>query len=643
MMTTKKTSVAPDRLMHQFRWRLLLIVGLTFLVIVSQLAGAIFLFVQQQREQEQSLVLQQELDTLLSAMIDQETGLRGYTVTREATFLQPFEQGHWQYIRLFPLVRAGFHQLKLSQSWSALDRVQATTTAWYNTFAYVQLQLFKTGKGPLPRIPANQLLGKALFDQFRQAMADLQHTFVVELATHRVQQRTITLFVLLADLVLASGVVWFIWWLLAHVENQLQGQLESLQAAARSFSAGDLQVRVPPLRHRELRVVGDTLNGMAQALQEHQDELEARALLLERASEYWALLNAVNTAMIFISAEERIVVLNQSFMSFFDVAEERLLGRGLDTLFFFWEPLLVENQTLQLQMRRSLQEQRRQEEILELVQLYPRRRELELQSFPVSDGEHHYLGQLFLLRDVTSERDLDRAKSEFIATISHEFRTALTGIEGFSELICKQVKTMDEAKNFASDILTDAQRLTRLITNLVDLERLRTEPSALHLERVQVNTCLRKAVERMQPATAEHSLDLQLDPAAPEIEGDTEKLVQVVQVLISNAVAYSQPGTAILLTSQLNGDQVQLTVQDHGKGIPEEELEHIFEPYSRIHRKHTRYVEGMGLGLSFAHLIVQMHHGRIWAESTPGQGATFHVTLPLVVRAANEIYDHSLT
>src|SRR6266516_3252088 len=178
----------------------------------------------------------------------------------------------------------------------------------------------------------------------------------------------------------------------------------------------------------------------------------------------------------------------------------------------------------------------------------------------------------------------NRLQSDFLSVVGHEFRTALTGILGFSELMCRYVE------------------INGLIWEVIR------------------HTCPTSQIDRIL---------IELDPDMPPMLGDRDKLTQVFTNLLSNALKYSNENDAILLTSKREGNMVHISVRDHGIGIPLEQLEIIFERYARVESTMTRYVGGTGLGLPIVRQIVTMHDGRVWAESTLGNGSTFHVLLPL--------------
>jgi signal transduction histidine kinase len=227
-------------------------------------------------------------------------------------------------------------------------------------------------------------------------------------------------------------------------------------------------------------------------------------------------------------------------------------------------------------------------------------------------------------------KNMNKQQSNFIAIVSHEFRTALSGIQGFSELLSEQEWSPQEVKEYATDITTDARRLTRMINEVLDLERMKSGEMTLRYEQVDVNALLKKLGEQAQSLASKHRIVYHLDETLPTIQGDLDQLIQVVSNLLSNAVKYSPAGGEILLSSQREQLGVRISIQDQGIGIAKEDQKDIFVPYSRIDSEKTRFIQGTGLGLSLVHEIINLHGGTTWVESTPGYGSTFYFFLPLI-------------
>jgi signal transduction histidine kinase len=224
---------------------------------------------------------------------------------------------------------------------------------------------------------------------------------------------------------------------------------------------------------------------------------------------------------------------------------------------------------------------------------------------------------------------VSKVKSEFVAIVSHEFRTPLTGIQGFSEMMRDEDLTVDELKEYATDINKDARRLNRLVNEMLDLSRMESGRIQLSLEPIDLNAVIQDVANTMQPTTPKHQFKVRLDKALPSIMADRDKITQVVTNLANNAVKYAPEGGEIVLMTRAEGNLAHLMVSDNGIGMPKEMVERVFEPYSRVEHGAARVISGTGLGLPIARQIVKLHGGRIWADSIEGKGSTFHCLIPV--------------
>jgi PAS domain S-box-containing protein len=240
--------------------------------------------------------------------------------------------------------------------------------------------------------------------------------------------------------------------------------------------------------------------------------------------------------------------------------------------------------------------------------------------------------------EVTARLDsLNRAKSALVSGVSHEFRTALTGIQGFSELLRDHDLEPGEAKELAADINSEALRLGRLIDDLLDLDRLESGGIPLRRQPVDLNALLTSLADRMRGHTSGRQVVLRLAPDLPLVEADADRLTQVFGNLFSNAVKYSPPDSPIEVTSEATTGGVRIIVRDWGPGIPAESLESVFDHYTRLEREAGPGVIGTGLGLPIVRQIAAMHGGIAWAQNAAGGGAALTVELP--VSAPQEVVD----
>jgi two-component system, OmpR family, phosphate regulon sensor histidine kinase PhoR len=240
---------------------------------------------------------------------------------------------------------------------------------------------------------------------------------------------------------------------------------------------------------------------------------------------------------------------------------------------------------------------------------------------------------LFVLHDITKQKKLEAVRKDFVANVSHELRTPLSVIKGYVETLVDGHLDIpvDDRERFLKTIQRHTERLNSLLEDLLVLSRLESINPGLHREAVNVNALLTDIIADYhgRPAAEGHKLELEVDPAIGTALIDPLKITQVVENLLDNALKYTPKESRIRLTAHLQGKgEVLISLQDNGTGIPAEDLPHLFERFYRVDKGRSREKGGTGLGLSIVKHIVQLHGGRVWVESTLGQGTTFSFSLP---------------
>ena len=225
-------------------------------------------------------------------------------------------------------------------------------------------------------------------------------------------------------------------------------------------------------------------------------------------------------------------------------------------------------------------------------------------------------------------RKLEKAKSEFVSMVSHELRTPLTSIHGFSEILAGKEMEPEKRQEFYRIIVNEAERLSRLITNLLNLSRIEAGIE-LNREMLALRDLIEEDLEFFRSQTDAHRLEYREREPLPPIYADRDRIRQIIGNLLSNAIKYSPRGGTVEVEAGLEGRYVTLAVSDEGMGIPPEELAHIFERFRRVEGRELSGISGTGLGLPIVKHLVELHGGKITVRSEPGAGSTFTVHLPL--------------
>jgi two-component system, OmpR family, phosphate regulon sensor histidine kinase PhoR len=240
-------------------------------------------------------------------------------------------------------------------------------------------------------------------------------------------------------------------------------------------------------------------------------------------------------------------------------------------------------------------------------------------------------GAVIVLHDITELRKLERVRRDFVANVSHEFKTPLTAIQGFAETLL--AGALDDPQNrvrFLEIILEHSRRLARLTDDLLKLSQMDADRLGLEMRRVSVSQFVESCVETAKRPAAEKDLRLSvnLQERLPDIAADRRRLAEVLQNLLDNAIQYTPPGGQIMISASADATEVTFTVSDTGIGIPQADQPRIFERFYRVDAARSREVGGTGLGLAIAKHLVEVHGGRLWVESEIGQGSQFYFTVP---------------
>ena len=265
-----------------------------------------------------------------------------------------------------------------------------------------------------------------------------------------------------------------------------------------------------------------------------------------------------------------------------------------------------------------------------------RDRQLVVRAGPAANG-----GAWVAIEDVTDLRRLQRIRREFIDNLAHELRTPLTTIRLLTETLIGEIAALDvppRVRDRVAKIDVETGHLVQMVNELLDLSRMEQAVTELDIAEVSLPAVIHGALDRLHTFADRQGVELIAevpgDAALPPVQGDEERLGQLLVNLLHNAVKFSPHGSTVAVRAVADEAEVTISVEDHGAGIPAADLDRIFERFYKVDKARVRGVGGTGLGLSIARHIVEGHHGRIWVESEEGRGSTFSFTIPIGTSAA---------
>jgi len=241
-------------------------------------------------------------------------------------------------------------------------------------------------------------------------------------------------------------------------------------------------------------------------------------------------------------------------------------------------------------------------------------------------------GAMVVIHDVTEQRKSEQTRREFIANVSHELRTPLTNVKSYAETIISAEEDLppELRENFLGVIVSEADRMTRIVKDLLTLSKFDYGKMEMNISRFSFAEAV-KNVHKAAALNAQghgHSFTLDCPDEALPVDGDQERIEQVVMNIVSNAIKYTADGGIITMTAGTSGKFVYVKISDNGVGIPEKDLPNLFERFYRVDKARSRATGGTGLGLSIAKEILNQHKGDIRIESVYGEGTDVTITLP---------------
>ena len=398
------------------------------------------------------------------------------------------------------------------------------------------------------------------------------------------------------------------------VSRSFSGRVERLKVFSRRVADGDFRaVRVEKQR--------DALDELAAALNETAARLDQtiRSLTEERNLSA-AILGSMVEGVAVINADERLVFANPAFSQILGHAETAIEGRTAveairqtDLLTAIRE-VLAGCDTVHCEVTMGT----------------VRPRSFAATTSAVRSGNS--TGAVLVLYDISELRRLERVRRDFVANVSHEFKTPLTAIQGFAEtLLGGALDDPENRKRFLEIILGHSRRLARLTDDLLKLSQIEAESMELDFRPVPVSELVSGCLDtaRFRAEQKKLTLGVECPCDLPRALGDRGRLTEVLQNLLDNAIQYTPDGGRITVRARAEDHGIIFSVSDTGIGIPRTDQERIFERFYRVDAARSREVGGTGLGLCIAKHIVEAHGGRIWVESTVGQGSDFYFSVPV--------------
>ncbi|MHC0037393.1 two-component system histidine kinase PnpS [Pseudoneobacillus sp. C159] len=407
------------------------------------------------------------------------------------------------------------------------------------------------------------------------------------------------------------------------IKNRYTKPIEAATEVALELAKGNYRARTYVDQQNETSLLSHSINILARNFEEIVKNQEMQQ---DRLS---TLIENMGSALILIDNRGYISLINKTYKEVFDVSPESYMSQLYYNVIQYKEitNLIEEIFMTEQNIKRTL-----------LLPIGIERRFFDVFGSPIIGTQNEWKGVLLVFHDITELKKLEQMRKDFVANVSHELKTPITSIKGFSEtLLDGAMKDQDTLESFLSIILKESDRLQTLIQDLLDLSRIEQHDFQLELEEIDILSLLEEVKTMLVGRAIQKNISLQIiSKTSPHfVKGDYYRLKQVFINLLSNAINYTGSQGNVEMGVNADGDRVYIHVKDTGIGIQQDEVSRIFERFYRVDRARSRNSGGTGLGLAIVKHIVEAHKGTISVKSVVGKGSTFTISLEKVTALDN--------
>lgn len=402
------------------------------------------------------------------------------------------------------------------------------------------------------------------------------------------------------------------------VSRSITKPIDAMRQQAVKIAQGDYSGKVEIHGKDELSQLAVTFNQLSERLEETQDSMESERNRLN------SVLEHMTDGVIATDRRGKVIMINEMALTLLGITYEEAVGKSILALLDIEEDytlrkLLEAKEELLLDFSKT---DREEDQVILNVDFSMIRRESGFIS-----------GLVAVIHDVTEQEKTERERREFVSNVSHELRTPLTSMHSYIEALSEGAwKDEEVAPTFLKVTLEETDRMIRMINDLLNLSRMDSGNQQLQMEYVNFNELVDFILNRFDMMIDRHEKEYTIKREFTHrdlwLEVDTDKIIQVIDNIMNNAIKYSPDGGTITVRLVETHNNIQLSITDEGLGIPQKDLDKVFDRFYRVDKARARAQGGTGLGLSISREVVKAHGGSIWARSREGHGSTFYISLP---------------
>jgi signal transduction histidine kinase len=438
----------------------------------------------------------------------------------------------------------------------------------------------------------------------RQAMVDAQQS-----ANSRANQAIIYTVILALTVTIFSLIFAF------YLTKQILRPIKELEKGIKKVADRNFQQKVEVASEDEIGALADEFNEMILKLKEYE-KINVKKLVMEKEKSE-AVVNNLSGPLIVTDQDNKIVLINEAAKELFSIEKDVINNHFLE---------VIQSEKL----FEYIKDPENKEDNTFIIKKNEKEMHYRISTNQVRDEEEEYQFTVTLLEDITRLKEIDNMKSEFVSTVSHEFRTPLTSMNmGLSMVINGDTGELnEEQRELLEAAYEDVERLTELVSDLLDLSKIESGRIEMEFDKTDVNNIIEKTLNPFYKQAEEKDIELVFNKSEDNIFAwaDPGKISWVISNLVGNALRYADQGK-IEVSSEVKGRRVLVSVEDNGPGIPPEYQHKIFEKFVRAGNDKEEK-SGTGLGLAISKEIITAHNGRIWVDSEEGEGSKFSFYIP---------------
>ncbi|MBU9674905.1 cell wall metabolism sensor histidine kinase WalK [Planococcus sp. CP5-4] len=404
------------------------------------------------------------------------------------------------------------------------------------------------------------------------------------------------------------------------VAQTISRPIADMRRQAQAMAKGNFSRKVRVYSEDEIGQLARAFNHLTNRLQESQQSTESERRKLA------SVLANMTDGVLSTDRRGRIILINEPALQLLNVSRETVINRPVTTVLGLDESYTFEDL---IDMRDAITLDISSQDQATLLRT----------TFSVIQKETGFVnGLIAVLHDNTEQEKIDMERREFVANVSHELRTPLTTMRSYLEALADGAWQDPElAPNFLNVTQTETERMIRLVNDLLKLSKMDSSEADLSREMVEFGVFFNRIIDRFEMSKSQNvSFERKVPKSQYFVEIDTDKLTQVIDNIISNALKYSPEGGKVRFSVREKEGELLVSISDEGMGIPKENVERIFDRFYRVDRARSRAMGGTGLGLAISKEMINAHGGRIWAQSRYGKGTSIHFTLPYEIDDGGE-------